>query len=69
MSRIGRRTLYGVVVLARISGRYERYWPLFAVWRGCSGVMSPIGCYLPYGVVGLACVGGRYEPRWLLFPV
>ena len=37
MSRIGRYLPYGVAVLARIGGRYEPYWPLFAVWRGCSG--------------------------------
>ena len=37
MSRIGRYLLCEVAVLARIAGRYEPYWPLFAVWRGCSG--------------------------------
>ena len=31
MSRIGRYLSYGVVVLARIAGRYEPFWPLFAV--------------------------------------
>ena len=31
MSRIGRYLLYEVAVLARIGGRYEPYWPLFAV--------------------------------------
>ena len=31
MSRIGRYLLYEVAVLARIAGRYEPYWPLFAV--------------------------------------
>ena len=37
MSRVGRYLLYEVAVLARIAGRYEPYWPLFAVRRGCSG--------------------------------
>ena len=37
MSRVGRYLLYEVAVLARIGGRYEPYWPLLAVWRGCSG--------------------------------
>ena len=37
MSRIGRYLLYEVAVLARVAGRYEPYWPLYAVWRGCSG--------------------------------
>ena len=31
MTRIGRYVPYGVAVLARIGGRYEPYWPLFAV--------------------------------------
>ena len=31
MTRTGRRLPYGVAVLARIAGRYEPYWPLFAV--------------------------------------
>ena len=31
MSRSGRYLLYEVAVLARIAGRYEPYWPLFAV--------------------------------------
>ena len=30
MSPVGRDLLYEVVVLARIGGRYEPYWPLFA---------------------------------------
>ena len=37
MSRVGRYMPYGVAVLARIAGRYEPYWPLYVVWRGCSG--------------------------------
>ena len=37
MSRVGRYLLSEVAALARIGGRYEPYWPLFAVWRGCSG--------------------------------
>ena len=31
MSRVGRYLLYEVAVLARVGGRYEPYWPLFAV--------------------------------------
>ena len=31
MSRTGRYLPYGVAVLARINGRYEPRWPLFAV--------------------------------------
>ena len=31
MSYTGRYLLYEVAVLARIGGRYEPYWPLFAV--------------------------------------
>ena len=38
MSRIGLYLLYEVATLARIGGRDEPYWPLFAVWRGCSGL-------------------------------
>ena len=38
MSRIGRYLLYEEAVLARIAGRYELWWPLFAVRRGCSGL-------------------------------
>ena len=37
MSRIGRYLLCEVAALARIAGRYEPYWPLYVVWRGCSG--------------------------------
>ena len=33
--RVGRYVSCGVVALARIGGRYEPYWLLFAVWRGC----------------------------------
>ena len=46
LRRIGRHVPYGVAVLARIGGRYEPYWPRFAVRR----------------VVVLARSGGRYEP-------
>ena len=35
--RIGRYLPYGVAVLARIGGRHEQYWPVHAVWSGCSG--------------------------------
>ena len=38
MTRIGRYLLYEVAVLACVAGRYEPYWPLRAVWRGCSGL-------------------------------
>ena len=38
MTRVGRYVLLEVPVLARIGGRYEPYWPLFAVSRGCSGL-------------------------------
>ena len=31
VSRIGRYLPYGVAVLTRTGGRYEPYWPLFAV--------------------------------------
>ena len=31
MSRVGRYLSHGVAVLARIAGRHEPYWPLFAV--------------------------------------
>ena len=60
MSRIARFLLYEEAVLARIAGRYESYWPLFAVWRGCSG---------PYrwplrGVLAAIC-----RMAWLLWPV
>ena len=34
MSRVGRYLSYGVAALARIAGRYEPYWPLFAVLCG-----------------------------------
>ena len=37
MSRIGRGLLSEVSVLARAGGRYEPYWPLFAVGSGCFG--------------------------------
>ena len=31
MSRVGHYLLYEVIVLARVAGRYEPYWPLAAV--------------------------------------
>ena len=34
MTRTGRYLLSEVAALARITGRYEPCWPLFAVWRG-----------------------------------
>ena len=65
MSRIGRYLSYGVVVLARIAGRYEPwlFWPVSAA------EMTRIARYLPYGVAVLARVAGRYEPCWPLFVV
>ena len=67
MSRIGRYLLYEVAVLARIGGRYDPYWRLAAVRRGCSGpvslaVMSRTGRYLLRGVAALARIAGRHEP-------
>ena len=63
MSRIGCYLLYEVAVLARIVGRYEPCWPLFAAWSGCSGPcrwpMSRIGRYLRHDVAALARVGGH----------
>ena len=38
MSRIGRYLLHEVAVLARIGGRSEPRWPLFAIGRGCFGL-------------------------------
>ena len=38
MIRTGRYLLREVAVLARIGGRYEPYWALFAAWRGCVGL-------------------------------
>ena len=74
MSRIGRYLPHGVAVLARIAGRYDPYWALFAVWRGCFwpvslAVMSRIGRYLLGEVAVLARIGGRYEPYWPLCAV
>ena len=37
MSRIGRYLLCEVAVLARVAGRDEPCWPLFAVRSACSG--------------------------------
>ena len=37
VSRIGRYVQCEVAALAHIGGRYEPYWPLLAVWRGCPG--------------------------------
>ena len=74
MSRIGRYLLCEAAALARIGGRYEPYWPLFAVWRGwlwpvSLAIMSRIGRYLLCEVAALARVGGRYEPCWPLTAV
>ena len=80
MSRIGRYLLSEVAVLARVGGRYEPYWPLFAVWRGCSGpyrwpsirliAATDTGQnshFIQHEVAAPARVGGRYEPCWPLF--
>ena len=71
MSRIGRYLLCEVAVLARVGGRYDPYWVLFAVGRGffwavSLAVMSRIGRYLLYEVAVLARIAGRYEPYWPL---
>ena len=60
MSRIGRYLLYEVAVLARIGGRYEPYWLLFVVWRGCSGPYRwPL-----WPVLAVIC-----RTPWLFWPV
>ena len=59
MSRIGRYLPHGVAVLARVAGRYEPCWPLFAAWRGCPGPCRwsrPGRPRLPLG--GHACLCG-----------
>ena len=73
MSRIGRYSPYGVAVLARIGGRYELYWPIFAVWRGCSApyrwplcaVLAVVCCmkrlFWPVPVAVMSRIG-RYLP-------
>ena len=60
MSRIGRYLLYEVAALARIGGRYEPYWPVFAVWRGCSGLY----CWPSWPVLAVTCC-----VNWLFWPV
>ena len=74
MSRIGRYLPYEVAVLARVGGRYDPCWALFAVWRGCFGpyrwpFMSRARRYLLYEVAVLARIAGRYEPYRPLFAV
>ena len=60
MNRIGRYLPYGVAVLARVGGRYEPYWPLFAVWCGCPGPYRwPVQAVLP-----VSC-----RMKWLFWPV
>ena len=60
MSRVGRYLLSEVVVLARIGGRNEPYWPLLAVRCGCSGP-----CRWPLrAVVAAIC-----RTAWLFWPV
>ena len=60
MSRTGRYLPYGVAVLARTGGRYEPHWPLFSVWRGCSG---------PYRWPLQALLAATCCMKWLLWPV
>ena len=60
MSRVGRYLSYGVAVLARISGRYEPCWPLFAVWCGSSG---PYRWPLRAVLAVVCCM------KWLFWPV
>ena len=60
MARIGRYLPCEVAVLARIGGRYDPYWPLFAVWRGCPG---------PYRWPLRAVLAASCCLRWMLWPV
>ena len=69
MSRIGRYLLYGVVVLARIGGRYEPCWPVICctawlLWPVSVAAVSRTGRYLLREVAVLARIGGHYEPYW-----
>ena len=59
MTRVGRYLLYEVDALARIGGRYEPYWPLLAVWRGCSG---PYRWPLRAVLAVICCM------KWLFWP-
>ena len=66
--------LYEVAALARVGGRYDPYWALLAVWRGCFwpvsvAVMSRSGRYLRHEMAVLARFAGRYHPYWPLFVV
>ena len=70
-SRVGRYLLSEAAVLARVGGRHEPWWPLFAVWRGCSGPCQsrhepcwPLpavrrGCSSPISVAAMSRIG-RY---------
>ena len=74
MSRVGRYLPHGVVLLARVAGRYEPYWPLFCrmkwrFWPISVAATSRSGRRLLYEVAVLACIAGRYEPYWPLFAV
>ena len=74
VSRTGRCLLPDAAALARVGGRYEPYWRLFAVWKWLPwpvsvAVMSRGGRYLPHGVAVLARIAGRYEPYWPLVAV
>ena len=59
MRRTGRVLIYEVAVLARIGGRYDPPWALFAVWRGCSG---PYRWPLRAVVAGICCMKWRFCP-------
>ena len=60
MSRIGRCLLCEVAALARVGGRYDPYWPLLAVWHGCSG---------PYQWPFTRVVAVICRMAWLFWPV
>ena len=70
MSRIGPYLPYGVAVLARIGGRYEPYWPLFAVGGGCSGPHRWPRCAVLAVVCRVAWLTGRcLLPEVAIWPV
>ena len=66
MSRIGRYLLCEEAVLARVAGRHEPRWAVFAVCNGCPGPCRwsfsavPGRSRLPLG--GHACLCGLPEP-------
>ena len=60
MSRVGRYLLCEAAALARIGGRCEPYWPLFAARSGCSG---------PYRWPSRPVLAATCRLAWLLWPV